>query len=65
MTIVKSHVCDMCGGPLDIDLDRQLYVCSYCGVTHDYEYFREDDVRSACASTQKEGMHCENRTIGD
>ena len=45
MTIVKSHVCDMCGGPLDIDLDRQLYVCSYCGVTHDYEYFREDDVR--------------------
>lgn len=45
MTIVKSHVCDMCGGPLDIDLDRQLYVCSFCGVTHDYEYFREDDVR--------------------
>jgi len=34
----------MCGGPLDIDFDRQLYVCSHCGVTHDYEYFREDDV---------------------
>ena len=44
MTIIKSHVCKMCGGLLDIDLDRQVYVCSFCGVTYDYEYFREDNV---------------------
>ena len=55
MTIVKSHVCDMCGGPLDIDLDRQLYVCSYCGVTHDYEYFREDDVLSKAERALRSG----------
>ena len=44
MTIVKSNICKQCGGLLDIDLDRQVYVCSYCGVTFDYEYFREDNV---------------------
>ena len=34
----------MCGGLLDIDLDRQMYICPFCGVTFDYEYFREDNV---------------------
>ncbi len=44
MTIIKGHVCKMCGGLLNIDHDRQVYVCPFCGVTYDYEYFREDDV---------------------
>ena len=44
MTIVKSHLCNSCGGLLDIDIDRQLYICPFCGVTYDYEYFREDNV---------------------
>ncbi|SDY00720.1 hypothetical protein SAMN02910264_01204 [Ruminococcaceae bacterium YAD3003] len=44
MSVVKSNVCKMCGGLLDIDLDRQVYICPFCGVTFDYEYFREDNV---------------------
>ena len=44
MAIVKSHLCKSCGGLLNIDLDRQLYVCPFCGLTYDYEYFREDNV---------------------
>ena len=44
MAIIKSHVCNMCGGLLDIDIDRQMYICPFCGVTFDYEYFREDNV---------------------
>ena len=44
MAIIKSHVCNMCGGLLDIDLDRQMYICPFCGVSFDYEYFREDNV---------------------
>ena len=44
MAVVKSNVCKMCGGLLDIDLDRQVYICPFCGVTFDYEYFREDNV---------------------
>ena len=45
MTIVKSNLCKQCGGLLDIDLDRQVYICPYCGVTFDYEYFREENVK--------------------
>lgn len=44
MAILKSNVCNMCGGLLDIDIDRQVYICPYCGVTFDYEYFRKDNV---------------------
>ena len=44
MAIVKSNICNMCGGLLDIDIDRQVYICPYCGVTFDYEYFRKDNV---------------------
>ena len=44
MAIVKSHLCNSCGGLLDIDIDRQIYICPFCGVTYDYEYFREDNV---------------------
>ena len=44
MSVIKSNVCKMCGGLLDIDLDRQVYICPFCGVTFDYEYFREDNV---------------------
>lgn len=44
MTIVKSNICKQCGGLLDIDIDRQVYICPFCGVTFDYEYFREDNV---------------------
>ena len=45
MTIIKSNLCKQCGGLLDIDIDRQIYICKYCGVTFDYEYFREDNVK--------------------
>ena len=44
MAIIKSNICDMCGGLLDIDIDRQVYICPFCGVTFDYEYFRKDNV---------------------
>ena len=49
MTIVKSNLCPTCGGPLDIDLDKQMYVCPFCGVTFDYEYFREDNVKNVAS----------------
>lgn len=45
MSIVKGNLCKQCGGLLDIDIDRQTYICPYCGVTFDYEYFREDSVK--------------------
>lgn len=44
MSKIKSHDCQMCGGPLEIDLDRQLYRCPFCGISYDYEYFREDNI---------------------
>jgi hypothetical protein len=44
MAVIKSHLCKSCGGLLDIDLDRQLYICPFCGISYDYEYFREDNV---------------------
>ena len=44
MAILKSNICNMCGGLLDIDIDRQVYICPFCGVTFDYEYFRKDNV---------------------
>ena len=44
MAVIKSNVCKMCGGLLDIDVDRQVYICPFCGVTFDYEYFRKDNV---------------------
>ena len=44
MAIIKSHLCKSCGGLLNIDLDRQLYLCPFCGITYDYEYFREENV---------------------
>ena len=44
MEIIKGHICPTCGGVLDIDLERQMYICSYCGVTFDYEYFREEEM---------------------
>ena len=44
MTVIKGHICPSCAGALSIDLDKQMYVCTYCGITFDYEYFREDNV---------------------
>ena len=44
MSMIKSHDCKMCGSPLVIDLDNQVYRCNFCGISYDYEYFREDDV---------------------
>ena len=44
MEIIKGHICPTCGGVLDIDIERQMYICSYCGVTFDYEYFREEEM---------------------
>ena len=53
MTLVKSNLCPTCGGLLDIDLDKQRYVCSYCGVSFDYEYFREDNVKEVASKAVK------------
>lgn len=49
MTIVKSNLCPTCGGLLNIDIDKQMYVCSFCGVSFDYEYFREDNVKEVAS----------------
>lgn len=49
MALVKSNLCPTCGGLLDIDLDKQMYVCTFCGVSFDYEYFREDNVKDVAA----------------
>ena len=49
MTLVKSNLCPTCGGLLDIDLDKQMYVCTFCGVSFDYEYFREDNVKDVAS----------------
>lgn len=49
MTLVKSNLCPTCGGLLDIDLDKQIYVCPFCGVSFDYEYFREDNVKDVAS----------------
>lgn len=49
MTIVKSNLCPTCGGLLDIDLDKQMYICTFCGVSFDYEYFREDNVKEVAS----------------
>ncbi len=43
-TELKKHTCPTCGGQLQINLDKQMYVCPYCGVSFDYSYFREEDV---------------------
>ena len=53
MAIIKGHICKSCGGPLDIDIDRQLYICPFCGVTYDYDYFREDNVMAIAEFEKK------------
>lgn len=49
MAIVKSNLCPTCGGLLNVDLDKQMYVCPFCGVSFDYEYFREDNVKDVAS----------------
>ena len=49
MAVLKSNLCPTCGGLLDIDLDKQMYVCPFCGVSFDYEYFREDNVKEVAS----------------
>ena len=51
MTLVKSNLCPTCGGLLNIDLDKQIYVCPFCGVTFDYEYFSEDNVKKVASKS--------------
>ena len=52
---LQKHTCPSCGGPLRVNLDRQMYECPFCGVTYDYEYFRKDDVLSQAAQCLKRG----------
>ena len=49
MAVLKSNLCPTCGGLLDIDLDKQMYICPFCGVSFDYEYFREDNVKEVAS----------------
>ena len=49
MAVLKSNLCPTCGGLLDIDLDKQMYICTFCGVSFDYEYFREDNVKEVAS----------------
>lgn len=55
MSVIKSHDCKMCGGPLEIDVDRQVYRCNYCGISYDYEYFREDNVAEIAQTALSRG----------
>ena len=48
MSEIRSHKCPSCGGNLDIDVNKQLYHCSFCGRSFDYEYFREDSMLARC-----------------
>ena len=43
MTNIRIHQCPSCGGNLTVDLERQMYHCSFCGSSFDYEYFREEE----------------------
>ncbi len=52
---LQKHTCPSCGGPLRVNLERQMYECPFCGVTYDYEYFRKDDVLSRAAQCLKRG----------
>ncbi len=45
---IRSHKCPSCGGNLDIDVNKQLYHCSFCGSSFDYEYFKEDSMHEMC-----------------
>lgn len=49
LTVLKSTLCPTCGGLLDIDVDKQMYICRFCGVSFDYEYFREDNVKDVAS----------------
>ena len=40
---IKDYVCNSCGAPLKLDSERQVLVCAYCGVTHDYAYYLNED----------------------
>ena len=51
----KMHLCDACGGHLEVDLERQVYRCPFCGVTYDYAYFKEDDVLSMAQTYEERG----------
>ena len=51
----KIHLCDACGGHLEVDLERQVYRCPFCGVTYDYAYFKEDDVLSMAQTYEERG----------
>lgn len=57
MALVKSNLCPTCGGLLDIDLDKQMYVCAFCGVSFDYEYFREDNVKDVAFKAINRGEY--------
>ena len=48
MSNIKSHKCPSCGGNLNINNEKQLYVCPFCGSTYDYEYFREEQMHQMC-----------------
>lgn len=50
MAVLKSNLCPTCGGLLNIDLEKQMYVCTFCGVSFDYEYFREDNVKEVAST---------------
>ena len=52
---LQKHTCPSCGGPLRVNLERQMYECPFCGVTYDYEYFRKDDVLLRAAQCLKRG----------
>ncbi len=57
MTVLKSNLCPTCGGLLNIDLDRQMYVCAFCGVSFDYEYFREENVKDIASKALLRGEY--------
>ena len=63
-TFIREHVCNSCGAPLRLDTEKQILVCTYCGVTHDYAYYlNEDSVFVAYSFLRARNFSAASRTF--